>query len=62
MISQSLIAKLRGAAIILLGVLLLLFNFGFFQRLGTAIFVLISLFLIVVGFFDAGFHKHLTNR
>lgn len=62
MISESLIQKLRGAVFILAGLLLLLYNFGYFQKLGTTVLVLLSLFLMVAGFFDAGFHRKFFKR
>ncbi len=62
MAHKPIILKLRGIMIILAGIVLLLYNFGFFQKLGTAILVLISLYLVVTGFFDAGYYHQLIKR
>jgi len=62
MITESLVQKLRGTVFILAGIVLLFYNFGFFQKLGTTVLVLFSLFLVVAGFFDAGFYKKFMKK
>jgi hypothetical protein len=53
--------RLRGIFFIILGLSLLLYVLGFIQRLGSTLLIVLSLFLIVSGFIEAGYQRYLTK-
>ena len=60
--SEQQAQRLRGIFFIIVGILLLLYIIGFIQKIGSAILILVSLFLIASGFIEAGFHRTLLRR
>jgi hypothetical protein len=49
--------KLRGLFFVVGGILLLLYSLGFVQRLGSTLLLLVSIFLIISGFIEAGYYQ-----
>lgn len=60
--NESQAQKLRGIFFIILGILLLLYILGFIQKVGSTILILVSVFLIISGFIEAGFHRILLSN
>lgn len=54
--------KMRGILFIIGGILLLLYSLGFIQTVGSTILIIVSLFLIVGGFIEAGFYRLLFRN